>query len=93
MGRPDLAIRWASENPARALGIFPGKGSLQPGADADLVLVDPNGVTEATPGSMLSRQRHSVFEGRRFGFALRAVYVRGMPVGRQPGRLVRPVLP
>ena len=31
-----------SYNPARRFGLYPRKGSLQPGADADLVLVDLN---------------------------------------------------
>jgi dihydroorotase (multifunctional complex type) len=93
VGRPELAVRWACENPARALGLYPGKGSLQQGADADLVLVDPKQSTEIAADSMLSRQRHGVFEGRRFGFAIRAVYLRGLPVGRQPGRLVKPARP
>jgi dihydroorotase (multifunctional complex type) len=92
-GRPELAVRWASENPARALGSFPRKGSLQPGADADLVLVDPNQSTEINHESMLSRQKHGVFEGRRFGFAIRAVYLRGLPVGTHPGKLVTPLKP
>lgn len=30
-----------SRNPARSFGIFPRKGSLVPGSDADLVLIDP----------------------------------------------------
>lgn len=33
-------VRCLSENPARILGIFPRKGSLLPGSDADLVVVD-----------------------------------------------------
>lgn len=31
-----------SANPSRRFGIYPDKGSLNPGTDADLVLVDPN---------------------------------------------------
>ncbi len=33
-------VRCLSENPARILGIFPRKGGLLPGSDADLVVVD-----------------------------------------------------
>lgn len=31
-----------SENPARLFGLYPRKGALLPGADADLIIVDPN---------------------------------------------------
>ncbi|MBI4526006.1 MAG: amidohydrolase family protein [Deltaproteobacteria bacterium] len=42
-GKISLAdlVRCLSENPARILGIYPRKGTLLPGADADLVVVDP----------------------------------------------------
>jgi dihydroorotase len=91
LGRPELAARWVGENSARALGIFPRKGALQPGADADVVLVDPEGETVVRPEAMLSRQRHGVFEGRSFPFAIRAVYLRGHPIGAQRGQLIRPL--
>lgn len=89
-GKPEMAVRWAAESPAGALGVYPQKGSIEPGADADLVLVDPDRATQVTAESMASKQRHSVFEGRTFGFSIRSVYLRGRPVGQMPGRLVRP---
>jgi dihydroorotase (multifunctional complex type) len=99
-GQGDLAaaVRWVAEGPARTLGLWPRKGAIEPGADADLVLVDPRGETVVAAARQHSRQRHGVFEGRRFGFAIRAVYARGElvardgePAGRPGrGRLVRP---
>ena len=38
-------IKMTSENAAKRLGIYPEKGSLDPGADADFVLYDPETTT------------------------------------------------
>jgi dihydroorotase len=40
--RLESLARALSENPARILGIYPQKGALLPGSDADLVIVDLN---------------------------------------------------
>lgn len=37
---PDL-VRLLSENPAKLFGLYPRKGTLQPGSDADAVIVEP----------------------------------------------------
>lgn len=80
LGR-DLGLERAHElvsaNPAYRLGLYPRKGAVVAGADADLVLVDPGGETTVTAEAMRSKQKHGVFEGMRFGFAVKAVYSRG----------------
>ncbi|HXM59084.1 MAG TPA: dihydroorotase family protein, partial [Candidatus Dormibacteraeota bacterium] len=97
-GDVTAAARWVAEGPARTLGLWPRKGTIEVGADADLVLVDPSAETVVTPEAMRSRQRHGALDGMRFGFAVRAVYARGELVAREGepvyrlgrGRLVRP---
>jgi dihydroorotase (multifunctional complex type) len=97
-GDVTAAARWVAEGPARTLGLYPRKGAIMAGADADLALVDPAAETVVAAEGMWSRQRHGALDGLRFGFAVRAVYSRGELVGLegrpagQPGRgrLVRP---
>jgi dihydroorotase-like cyclic amidohydrolase len=36
----DTLVRISSYNPARIFGVYPRKGIIQPGSDADLVIVD-----------------------------------------------------
>ena len=36
----EKAIRICGENPARANGLYPKKGCIRPGSDADLVILD-----------------------------------------------------
>lgn len=97
LGDTSLAPRWVSEGPAALAGLHDTKGSIAPGFDADIVIVDPNRTTLVTPSLMKSRQKHSALDGKEFGFAVRDVFVRGQAVvregtrvGRPAGRMVRP---
>ncbi|MGQ0664439.1 MAG: allantoinase AllB [Pseudomonadota bacterium] len=80
-------VRVSSANPARAWGLYPKKGVLQVGSDADLALVDlaRDGVIEA--GRLHSKSRITPFEGERVkGLPVLAI-VRGRIVARE-GELV-----
>lgn len=61
----------ASANPAQAYGLWPRKGNLQIGADADIVIADLDLEQEVRAEALLSGQDHCPFEGTR---------VRGWPV-------------
>jgi allantoinase len=85
-----------SEGTARLYGLFPRKGALQPGADADFTLVDPNGTTLVDTERMYSKQRQSPWSGQELKGTVRRTVLRGEviardgePVGEPRGRLVR----
>ena len=89
-GDPLVAVPWVTEHPARIFGLHPRKGTIQPGSDADLVLVDPGGRTVARSDQMASRQRYGALEGLEFRFSIRAVYLRGEPPTEGRGEFLRP---
>jgi allantoinase len=88
---PERAAKLVAENPARIFGLA-GKGRLEPGFDADLVLVDPAAKTEVTPAWQRSRQRHAALTGIVFDFAIRQVLLRGEPPAAGRGVFLRPGL-
>jgi dihydropyrimidinase/allantoinase len=86
----------ASANPARAYGLWPRKGSLGLGADADLVVVDLDREQVVTAELLLSGQDHCPFDGVRVrGWPVttivggRVAYTDGEPVGEPAGRYLR----
>ena len=68
------------EGPARAYGLYPRKGALVPGSDADVVLVDPTREREVLRGELYTKAGWSAFEGRTLiGTAVQTL-VRGVTV-------------
>jgi len=78
-GRIDLHrfVQVASTAAAHLFGLFPRKGTIQPGADADLVVFDPNhrGVISAKTQEM--NVDYSAFEGWPIQGRVETVAVRG----------------
>ena len=66
-----------STNQARIYGAYPRKGTLSPGADADIVLWDPDLRTTATAGNRHSNVDYTPYEGMEFTGGPASVYVRG----------------
>jgi dihydroorotase (multifunctional complex type) len=66
-----------SEKPATIYGLSPRKGSLKPGADADIVIVDPSASWTVQDSDVRSKAGWSPFSGRTFvGRAVRT-FLRG----------------
>jgi dihydropyrimidinase len=58
--------RWVeltSTTPARMFGLYGQKGVIQPGADADIVVYDPNGHTKISAETHHMNMDHSAWEG------------------------------
>lgn len=69
--------RLLSENPARLYGLFPRKGTLQPGGDADIVVYDPSGSRIIRGEDSVSAAGYSPYEGFATSGVIRQVWLRG----------------
>lgn len=56
-------VRLCAEAPARTFGLWPRKGSLRPGADADVVVWDPDRSQRLDADALHMRTDHSPYEG------------------------------
>ena len=68
--------------PARQFGLFPTKGAIVSGADADIVVLDPNGTTTISAQTQNQRMDYTPYEGWTLPGAIEAVYSRGEEVAR-----------
>ena len=50
---------------ARIFNIYPRKGAILPGSDADIIILNPNSSFEISAASHHSRSDTNVYEGRR----------------------------
>ena len=55
--------RALAENPARIFGLYPRKGAIRVGADADLLILDPAPTRTIRAGEHYSKTGYSLFEG------------------------------
>ena len=79
--------RITSYNAARAFGLYPRKGTLLPGSDADFVVIDPNKTWRIAAKDLLTASDFSIYEGMEVKGAVKSVYVRGVKVF-EGGRVV-----
>jgi len=70
-------VRLASEAPAKIWGIFPRKGNLLPGADADITIVDMNMKKIIRASELHSKSKTSPYDGMEVKGVPVATIVRG----------------
>lgn len=73
-------VRMLSGNPARIFGVYPQKGSLQPGADADLVVVDLDKEWTLSADQLFYKNKHSAYVGYTFKGSVERTILRGVTI-------------
>jgi len=93
---PARIAELASANSARAFALYPQKGTIAPGSDADLTVIDPDRELTVAPEVLLSAQDFTPFAGMRVrGWPThtilrgRIVYANGRVVAAPVGRYLR----
>ncbi|MCX4680312.1 dihydropyrimidinase [Streptomyces sp. NBC_01433] len=75
--------RWieiACAAPARMFGLYPKKGTIAPGADADIVIYDPHAEQVISAETHHMNVDYSAYEGKRVTGRVETVLSRGVPV-------------
>lgn len=82
-----------SETPAKLYGLWPRKGRLAPGADADVIMVDPQAQRTLRNEDVVSKAGWTPFDGRTVTGQVTRTYLRGelvaemgKPVGAGTGK-------
>lgn len=73
-------VEITSTAPAKLFGLYPRKGHLNPGADADLVVIDPNKAHTFTRQNHHSAADYNPYEGVTVKGSIRDVILRGTPL-------------
>lgn len=78
----ERAVELVSSNGAKRFGLYPRKGAIVPGADADLVLVDLNSTTTIRKEALQTEARlcDLLYDGVTFAGQVMTTFVGGEPV-------------
>lgn len=70
-------VEISSLNPAKIMGMYPEKGNLRPGADADLILIDPEKTGTMKAENLHGNAGYSLYEGYGYRGEIDLVMQRG----------------
>lgn len=73
-------VKYCSSNPCRMFGMYPQKGSLEPGTDADIVIIDPEKRTLIDRAYIRGASDYSCYEGMELDGCIERVFLRGEEV-------------
>ncbi len=76
----ERVVDWMGRAPARLAGLEGRKGAIVDGADADLVLFDPDATFDVDPEALHQRHKVTPYAGRSLRGRVVATYVRGTKV-------------
>ena len=70
-------VELLSEAPAKLYGVYPRKGCIAEGADADIVVYDPDGITKISAKNQLCAVDYAPYEGYEISGHIAQVWLRG----------------
>lgn len=90
-------VKVCSENPAKIFGLYPVKGSLLPGADADIVVIDPSVEHVVMEDELEYKYKLTPYINWRLRGRIDKVFLRGelvvdegtLVVKKPPGKFIR----
>jgi dihydropyrimidinase len=87
---PNRLVELACTFPAKIFGLFPRKGTLAVGSDADMVIFDPKAEMTLSKSLSLSRSDYIPYEGMKVRGATWLVLQRGKVIARESKVMGRP---
>ena len=75
-------VKYSSSNPCRMFGLYPQKGSFEPGTDADIVIIDPEKKTLINKEYIRGASDYSCYEGMELEGRIDNVFLRGEEIVR-----------
>jgi len=70
-------VELTSTSPAKIFGLFPRKGTIAPGSDADIVIFDPNKTSTLSARTLHMKVDYNPYEGRQVTGVTETVLSRG----------------